>query len=69
MPPRGRLRSKNGIALYGNLAASLSRTDPDPETVVAQRDHEEVSESRVPTYFLGRDAAPLETQPYFSQPH
>jgi hypothetical protein len=39
---------ENAIAFYGNLAASpSSRTDPDTETVVAQQDHEEVSQ-RIP---------------------
>jgi hypothetical protein len=41
----------------------VSHTEPDPETVVAQRDHEEVSQSCVPTHLLVHDAPPPETQP------
>jgi hypothetical protein len=55
---------KNAIAFYENLAVSPgSRTDPDAETVVAQRDHEEVSQSGVPTHPLVQDVSPPKTQP------
>jgi hypothetical protein len=55
---------ENAIAFYGNLAASPgSRTDPDAETVVSQWDHEEVSQSCVPTHPLVQDASPPKTQP------
>jgi hypothetical protein len=42
---------RNAVALYGNLATSPgSHTDPDTETVVAQRDHE-VSQ-RIPWFMI-----------------
>jgi hypothetical protein len=37
-------------------------TNPELETAVAQRDHKEVSQSRVPTHLV-HDAPPPETQP------
>jgi hypothetical protein len=55
---------KNAIALYGNLATSPgSHTDPGAETVIAQRDHEEVSQSCVPTHPLIHDVFPPKAQP------